>query len=77
MLSSLKFPDPRATARKQAEEFQRLSPDARWRELAALAAFGWAMVRSSPDPAAVEKRLEEQEAHWQQIQRDLFARYGG
>lgn len=71
----LKFPDPMDEAQKRAAEFQRLSPDERWREIAALFAFGWAMVKASPHRAAIEARMEQQEREWQQIQKELFARH--
>ena len=76
MTLPLQFPDPQTEARRRAEEFQRLSPTERWNDIAALMAFGWAMVRSSPNRAAIEKRMEEQEMRWQQIQEELFARHG-
>ena len=71
-----KFPDPHEEARKRAAEFQRLSPDDRWREIAALFAFGWATVKASPRRAEIEARMEEQEREWQRIQKELFARHG-
>ena len=71
-----KFPDPQEEARKRAEEFQRLTPADRWREMAAMMAFGWAMVRTSPRRAEVERRMDEQEREWQRVQQDLFTRYG-
>jgi hypothetical protein len=73
----LKFPDRMEEARKRAEEFQRLSPDDRWREIAALMAFGLAMVRSSPQREAIERRMDEQEQEWRRVQKELFARHGG
>lgn len=73
----LKFPDRMEEARKRAEEFQRLSPDDRWREIAALMAFGLAMVRSSPQREAIERRMDEQEQAWRRVQKELFARHGG
>ena len=73
----LKFPDPMEEARKRAAEFQRLSPDERWREIAALMAFGLAMDRSSPQREAIERRVDEQEQEWRRVQKELFARYGG
>ena len=72
----LKFPDRHEEARKRAAESQRLSPDDRWREIAALMAFGLAMVRSSPQREAIERRMDEQEQEWRRVQKELFARYG-
>ena len=73
----LKFPDPQEEARKRAEEFQRLSSTERWREMAAMMAFGWEMVRTSPRRAEIERRMQEQEEEWRQIQQEIFVRYGG
>jgi hypothetical protein len=70
------FPDSREVAYRRAQEFQRLSPDERWREIAAVLELGWAMVRSSPQRAAIEQRWAEQEAEWRRIQAELFARHG-
>jgi hypothetical protein len=72
----LRFPDPAEEARMRSEEFQCLPTDERFRQLAALMAFGWRMVRSCPNPQAAEQRLDEQEERWRQIQRELFARHG-
>lgn len=76
LLAPLTFPDPMQEARRRAEEFQRLSPEQRWREIAALMAFGWAMVKSSPHCHAIEERMRDQETRWQQIQQELFTRHG-
>ena len=75
-LLPLKFPDHHEEARKRAEEFRRLSSDDRWREMAAMLAFGWAMVKASPRRAFIEQRMDEQEREWQRIQKELFARHG-
>jgi hypothetical protein len=72
----LKFPDRHEEVRQRAAEFQRLSSTERWREMAAMFALGWTMVKRSPRRAAIEQRLEEQEREWQRIQKELFARYG-
>lgn len=77
MTSPLQFPDAQEEARRRAAEFQRLSPEERWREMAALMAFGWAMVRSSPRREAIEQRMQDQETEWRRIQQELFARYAG
>jgi hypothetical protein len=71
------FPDCRAVAYHRAQEFQRLSADERWREIAAVLDLGWAMVVSSPRRAAIEQRWAEQEAEWRRIQTELFKRYAG
>jgi hypothetical protein len=77
MSNVLQFPDPREEARRRAAAFQRLPPEARWRELGSLMAFGWAMVKSSPNREAIERRMAEDERRWREIQQDLFNRHGG
>jgi len=72
----LQFPDAREEAYHRAQEFHQLSPTERWAELAALMAFGWAMVASSPRRPMIEQRMEEQEEEAQRIQRELFHRHG-
>jgi hypothetical protein len=72
----LRFPDARTEARSRAEEFRRLAPDARWREIASLMQLGLNLARSSPRRAAIEARWAAQEAEWQRLQRELFARHG-
>jgi hypothetical protein len=42
--SPLRFPDGRAEARMRAEELRRLSPEGRWREIAALMTLGLNMA---------------------------------
>ena len=70
------FPDPMDKAARRAEEFQRLPPETRWREIAALMEFGFAMVQTSPQRDWIKQRFADQESEWQQIQRELFARHG-
>lgn len=69
------FPDPRAEARARAEEFRRLAPEDRWREIAALMAFGLRMVQASPRRAAIAARWEAQEAEWRRLQKMEFAKH--
>ena len=71
-----RFPDPREEACRRAQEFRQLSPTERWTELAALMAFGWKMVASSPRRHLIEQRMDEQEAEAQRIQGELFRRHG-
>jgi len=70
------FPDPREEAYRRAQEFQQLSPTERWAELAAMMAFGWEMVASSPKRPMIEQRMADQEAEAQRIQRELFHHHG-
>ncbi len=73
---SLQFPDARAEARSRAEEFQRLSPDARFQEIFAMMAFGLNMARSSPRRAAIEQRWLDEEQASRRLQIEVFAKYG-
>ena len=70
------FPDPREEAYRRAREFHQLSASERWAELAALMAFGWEMVASSPNRATIEQHMDEQEAEAQRIQPELINRHG-
>lgn len=71
------FPDPREEACRRAQEFQELSSSERWAELAAMMAFGWKMIASSPHRSAIERRMADQEVEAQRLQRELFHRHGG
>ena len=70
----LRFPDARAEMRARAEEFRRLAPAGRWREIAALMAMGLNMARASPRRAAIARRWEAQEAEWRRLQKTVFAK---
>jgi hypothetical protein len=70
------FPDSREEAYRRAQEFRQLTPTQRFAEIAALMAFGWAMVASSPRRSQIEERMAEQEADAQSIQRELIRRHG-
>jgi hypothetical protein len=72
----LQFPEPLVEACERGLEFQRLSPSDRWNEIAALMAFGWATVQSSPHREAIERQMSAQEQRWREIQTELFARHG-
>jgi hypothetical protein len=72
----LQFPDPQVEARERAEEFHRLSPGERLRELMDTIETGLVLIRSSPDRAAIDRLTEQREQEWQQIQRELIRRYG-
>ena len=71
----LRFPDPRAEARSRAEEFRRLTPEGRWREIVALMALGLNMAHASPRRAAIAQRWEAQEAEWRRLQKTEFAKH--
>ena len=71
----LRFPDPRVEARARAEEFRRLTPEGRWREIVALMAVGLNMADTSPRRAAIAERWDAQEAEWQRLQKRGFAKH--
>jgi hypothetical protein len=72
----MRFPDTRAEARARAEEFRRLTPEDRWREIAALMALGLNMARMSPRRAAIAQRWEAQEREWCRLQKTVFVPRG-
>jgi hypothetical protein len=69
------FPDPVEEAARRAQEFRRLPPEERWREIAALMELGLALAQSSPRRQWIEQRMAEQEAEWRHIQQELFRRH--
>jgi hypothetical protein len=71
-----RFPDPREEAYRRAQEFRRLPPEGRWREIAALMEWGLNLARSSPRRAAIERLWQAQEEEWQRLQQELFVQYG-
>jgi hypothetical protein len=72
----LKFPERAEEVYARAQEFRRLSPDERWRQIGGLMEIGMNMVRNSPRRADIERRMEAQEAEWQRLQRKVFSQYG-
>jgi hypothetical protein len=74
--SSLKFPNAADEIYARAQEFRRLSPEQRWKQILQLMEFGMNMVRNSPRRTEIERRMEAQEAEWQLLQRKLFSQYG-
>ena len=71
----LKFPDPQEEARNRAEEFERLSPDQRLRQLMDTIDSGLVLIGASPHRANIDRLTEQREQEWQDIQRELFRRY--
>src|SRR5271166_4951284 len=65
----LSFPSPTEEAYARAREFRRLPPEERWKQIAELMELGMEMVHRSPRRAEIERRLDAQEAEWQQLQR--------
>ncbi|MEX0866348.1 MAG: hypothetical protein WD030_03250 [Pirellulales bacterium] len=76
MQSPIQFPDPQQERVRRCAEFQRLSPDERWREIVGLMALGLTMTRTSERREWIEQRQADEQAHWRQIQQELFARHG-
>jgi hypothetical protein len=72
----LRFPNPAQEVYARAQEFRRLLPEERWKQIAELMRTGMDPVRSSPRRAESERRLQAQEAEWQQLQTKVFSRYG-
>jgi len=70
-----RFPDPAEEAYARAQEFRRLLPDERWKQIAGLMEIGMNIVHRSPRRVEIERRLEAQEAEWQQLQRKVFSQY--
>jgi hypothetical protein len=72
----LRFPKPGAEAYARAQEFRRLSPDERWKQIADLMEIGMNMVHASPRRAEIERRMEAQEVEWKRLQQRVFSQYG-
>ncbi len=73
---SLSFPDPREEMRTRVAAFQRLSPDARFREIFAMMAYGLNMTRLSPRRAEIEKHWLDEENALRDFYKEVFAKYG-
>ena len=71
----LRFPNrgPKPTL---AQEFRRLSPHERWKQITELMEIGMNMVHVSPRRAEIERRMEAQEAEWKRLQQRVFSQYG-
>ena len=72
----LEFPNPFAEAYARAQEFRRLTPEERWKQIADLMEIGMNMVRSSPRCAEIERCMDAQEAECQRLQRKVFSEHG-
>ncbi len=72
----LKFPNSAAEVHARAQEFRRLSPRERWKQITELMEIGMNMVHASPRRAEIERRMEAQEEEWQRLQRKVFSQYG-
>ena len=71
----LKFPNPADEAYARAQEFRRLSPEERWKQISELMELGMSMVRNSPKRAEIERRMEAQETEWQRLQWKVFSQF--
>lgn len=74
--AGLSFPDTRAVIADDARRFQGLAPQDRWRELFAVRGWGLRLARESSRGASISQLEADDEARWQAIQRELFARHG-
>ena len=72
----LSFPDPREEMRTRGAAFQQLSPDARFREIFAMMAYGLNMTRRSPRRAQIEKQWLDEENAMREFYREVFAKHG-
>jgi hypothetical protein len=73
----LRYPSSAEEVYARAQEFRRLSPQERFKQIAELMEIGMNMVRVSPRRAEIELRMEAEEAEWKRIQGELFKKYGG
>jgi hypothetical protein len=70
-----RFPSEADTIRREAAAFRRLSPSDRLRTLLGLIASGVRLMERSPHREAGRRLRLVQEAEWQRIQKELFARH--
>jgi hypothetical protein len=72
----LQFPDPQEQARRRGEEFRRLSPDERLRQLFDTIETGMVLIRESKNRQTIDQQHLKREQEWQDIQKELIRRYG-
>lgn len=70
----IKFPDWRDEMFSRAQEFRRLTPEARVAALFDVIAAGARMLEISPKRDVADRLFAEREAEWQRIQREVFSR---
>ena len=70
-----RFPDEADIIRQEAAAFRRLSPSQRVQVILRLIASGVRLMENSPHRAAGQRLRLAQEAEWQRIQKELFARH--
>ncbi len=71
-----RFPNEAEVIRRDAEAFRRLSSRERFLRLLDLIGSGVKLLEHSPQREAGRKLRLLQEAEWQRIQKELFARHG-
>jgi len=72
----IRFPDPFDEAARRCRAFQRLSPDERLRQLLQAIEAGFVLAQQSPHPEIGKRLVQEREAEWRRIQKELFRRHG-
>lgn len=70
-----RFPSEAEVIRQEAAAFRRLSPTERLMVILDLIASGVALMKHSPQREAARRLRDAQEAEWQRIQKELFARH--
>ncbi len=71
----IQFPNEAEKIRREAAAFRRLSPTERFVAILDLIASGVALLEHSPHREAGRRLRDAQEAEWQRIQKELFARH--
>jgi hypothetical protein len=71
----LQFPNRAREAHLRAQEFHRLSPADRLKQIAELMEAGMSMLHGSPRRVEIERRMEAQEAEWRRLQQEVFNKY--
>jgi hypothetical protein len=75
MKLAIRFPRQADTVYERAVAFRRLSPTDRFLAILDLIASGVTILEQSPNAKAHQRLREAQEAEWQRIQKELFARH--
>jgi hypothetical protein len=75
MKLSIRFPREADTIYERATAFRRLSPTERLLAILDLIASGVTMMEHAPNADARRRLRDAQEAEWQRIQKELFARH--
>ncbi|HKI31124.1 MAG TPA: hypothetical protein VKA46_04610 [Gemmataceae bacterium] len=70
-----RFPNEADVIRQEADAFRRLSPTERLRVILDLIASGMTLLEHSPQREAGRRLRDAQEAEWQRLQKELFARH--